>query len=131
MTGTCIVIGRRAGHSRRGGLSCDGRLGKVSYVDLAPKGAVAVQLCRPFVREVGFAWRAGLQLSEETTRLTKPFVVYEDNVRLIARRLWRPERGSRPFFYERGVIWFSVRGDPNGNGRRYWAVVPAKQGSLR
>ena len=57
--GTLMLIGRRAGLGIAGAaiyvaVAC---WAKFSYVDPSPKGAVAIQLHRPFVWETAFAWR--------------------------------------------------------------------------
>ena len=124
-----MPIGRRAGLGIAGAAIyvALASWAKFSYVDPTPEGAVAVQLVRPFVWETGFAWHVGQLVSGDANRLTEDVVIHEDG-RALDRAdnfLSLSEVPGR-FLYERGVLLFSVRGDPNRNGRKYWAVVPNK-----
>ena len=124
-----MFIGRRAGLGIAGAAAYLALAGwaKFSYVDPTPKGAVVVQLYRPFVHGLGLIWRVGAMSPEDAPRLTRDVVIYEDNRALDrAKNVLNLSEVPGQFLYERGVLLFSVRGDPNRNGRIYWAVIPDK-----
>jgi hypothetical protein len=121
--------------SRRAGLGIAGAAvyvalaswAKLSYVDPAPKEGLSFQLHGPFVLEGGLAWRAELLSAEIDSRLTDEMVIYEDHRRLDRADNFRDlSKVPGRFLHERGMIWFSVVGDPNRNGLRYWAIIPDK-----
>ena len=124
-----MLIGRRAGLGIAGAAIyvALASWAKFSYVAPEPKAARAFQLYRPFIWETGFAWRVGQLLHEDVSRLTEDILVYEDGHALDRADNFQ-EVSTVPgrFLYDRGVILFSTRGDPNHNGRTYWAAVPDK-----
>ena len=89
-----------------------------SYVDPAPRPH-AIQLFRPFTWEDGFAWR----FSGQDIPIGK-FAVYEDDRPLEqAENFQALEAVPGRYLQQANGLYFSARGDPNSNGRRYWAVA--------
>jgi hypothetical protein len=92
---------------------------ELSYVDPTPAGAI-MQIIGPFEKD-GFAWRAGRQFPEPVG----DFILYEDSQPLERRESFQDTIAVPGRFLHQGKnLLFSTRGDPNHNGKRYWAVKP-------
>lgn len=107
-----------------------------AYVDPTPKGAIVVQLTRPFERfENAYICRCAQRLDafaddEAVAADTRsPTLLYEDGKQLgPAHSNFRDIRdlgAGRYSHLRRGFMFSSSdNSDPATNGRSYWAVVP-------
>ena len=109
-----------------------------SYVDLAPKGSVVVQIVPPFARhgnaavsyfEQPLALQTAARIECTEGVPCSPLEIYEDGIKLgpgSSDFAEIAEIGRGHFAHSVNAIAFSSsdNSDPATNGRHYWAVLP-------
>jgi hypothetical protein len=114
---------------------------RLTYVDLAPHGAIVIPLLRPFEqdgivaisRPIGAQAKRLLALGDDENKKgddRSPVVIYEDHARLgPAHNTYADIRnlgmGRFSCWRTQGFVFTANdNSDPNTNGRSYWAVLP-------
>jgi hypothetical protein len=99
----------------------------ISYVPIVPSGENIVRLFGPYQRTEAGLIATPVWLPTNASRLA----VYEHGQRIGRARAYDdPTRAHIAAGNRWNYVEFSAASDPNSNGRLYWLVIEAREGSM-